>query len=56
MEAGASRTPGTLCAAHCVRWAACRALRPPPYEDPWRDHPEVAEEDWEVGVCICEIL
>ena len=23
--------------------------RPPPYEDPWKDHPSIADEDWEAG-------
>ena len=23
--------------------------RPPPYEDPWKDDPDVAEEDWQAS-------
>ena len=23
--------------------------RPPPYEDPWKDDPSIADEDWEAG-------
>eukprot|EP00439_Symbiodinium_sp_Y106_P070145 s482_g12.t1 len=33
--------PQTKPLMRCAEW------RPPPYEDPWKDHPSIADEDWE---------